>query len=155
MLSLGFKQAEGQIILTPIGQIIAPRGISFAWPIWWEHNFPFTDPEFAPLPPPTLEEILFLQDVTFGPPVRPWASDMDSGPQTTDQYTSLENIFEEVTPLPARTRQLTKASEIVSWEDNEVYVPACIILALCVWCPGLDLIQLTLGESELVYSIGL
>lgn len=52
-----------------------------------------------------------------------------------------------MTPLPAQT-QLTKAGQIVSWEDNEVSFPACIILPVCVWYPGLDLIQLTPGKTE-------
>lgn len=90
---------------------------------------------------------IFPQDVALGPPVRPRASDVLSSSQTLDQHTSPENIFDEAAPLPAQTQQLTKAGKIVSWEDNEVCFPACIILPVCVWYPGLDLIQPTPGET--------
>lgn len=52
-----------------------------------------------------------------------------------------------MTPLPAQTQQLTTAGKIVSWEDNEVDFSAGIILPVCVWDPGLDLIQLTPGKT--------
>lgn len=73
----------------------------------------------------------------------------DSRPPPVSQ----KQVFDEGTPLPAQIQQLTKAGKSVSWEDNEVYLRACIILPVCAWCSSLDLVQLTPGKTELVCSM--
>lgn len=62
-------------------------------------------------------------------------------------HVSQKSFFDEGTPLLAQIQQLTKAGKSVSWEDNEVYLRACIILPVCVWYSSLDLIQLTPGKT--------
>lgn len=63
------------------------------------------------------------------------------------RHISQKYVFDEGTPLPAQIQQLTKAGKSVSWEDNEVYLRASIILPVCVWNSSLDLIQLTPGKT--------